>query len=349
MLLENFDFDLPSELIAQHPVYPRDTSKMLHVSGTTILDKNIQDIVSLIRPNDVLVFNNTKVIPSYIEGYVINSLNQKSAISINLHQCKNGNTWSAFAKPGKKLHKQKKLYITEDFFASVDGFNEETGEFILNFNISGKSFFDQLQKHGKMPLPQYIKRDNSSNHNDITSYQTTFAKKEGAVAAPTAGLHFSKELLKKIEEKNIKVVFVTLHVGGGTFLPVKSDHIENHKMHSEYYEICQETCNIINEAKSNNNRVITVGTTSLRVLETIASKNTILQPSTGETDIFIYPGYEFKLVDILITNFHLPKSTLFMLVSAFSGLKTMQKAYQHAIESKYRFFSYGDACWLEKQ
>jgi S-adenosylmethionine:tRNA ribosyltransferase-isomerase len=253
------------------------------------------------------------------------------------------------AKPAKKLIVKEKFIIAEDFFAEVVE-KKETGEVILKFNRSGKDFFALLDRHGSMPLPPYIEKSRKADDTDKATYQTTYAddKKQGSVAAPTAGLHFTQDVLEKIKSKNIEMVFITLHVGGGTFLPVRTENILEHKMHGEYYEISEQAAQKVNKARQAGGRVIAVGTTSLRTLESVANENGDIKSGMGETKIFIYPGYRFKIVSALVTNFHLPKSTLFMLVSAFVGLAEAKKIYAHAINKKYRFFSYGDSSFLTK-
>lgn len=339
MKVDLFDFNLPEELIAERPLKNRDDSRMLHVSDC-ITDRKIKDLADILRPSDLLVFNNTKVIPARIYGK-----KKEASIEVTLHKKINGNTWKAFAKPSKKLKIDDIFSIANDFEAKVIE-KGEYGEVTLKFNASGSNFDKLLSKYGTVPLPPYIKRKADSI--DINAYQTVYAKEEGAVAAPTAGLHFTKNLLNKLDEKNIEKCFVTLHVGAGTFLPVKTKDTNEHKMHSEYCHIDNVTAIQINNAKNNNRRIIAVGTTSVRTLESLSNSKGRIEKECANTSIFITPGYEFKIVDAMITNFHLPKSTLFMLVSAFAELEKMQKAYQHAIEKKYRFFSYGDCCLLER-
>ena len=322
MNLSDFDFQLPEELIAHFPAEKRDASRLL-VIGKDIQDKKFSDLPSLLKPIDLLVFNNSKVIPARLYGF-----KGDRKFEILLLKKITGNIWHAFAKPGKKLKENDILDINEGYIKILQKL--PSGEIELELSDE-----DIIHKHGHMPLPPYIKR--SDELSDKTRYQTVYAKYEGSVAAPTAGLHFTNEMLDKIPNK----AFVTLHVGAGTFQPVKTENISEHKMHSEYYEIDAATEKLIAETKAKGGRVIAVGTTSCRVLESSGGK-----AGSGDTDIFITPGYKFKVVDALVTNFHLPKSTLFMLVSALAGLDKMQAAYAYAIANKYRFFSYGDACFI---
>lgn len=341
MKLSDYDFHLPSELIAQYPIKPRDHSKLLIVNNE-LKDCKFYEILDLLKEGDVLVFNDTKVIPAKLSGKIVNSLGEFSSVNCNLNSKRNDNSWSVFVKPAKKLSLNKEISFSVDLQATV---KEElgNGEFVLQFSKSGKEFIDELYKIGSIPLPQYIRKGVAENE-DTENYQTVYAKDEGAVAAPTAGLHFTDELLDKIGKKGIKFAYITLHVGAGTFLPVKTDNIDEHKMHSEYIYLDEQNANIINSA----NRVIAVGTTTVRTLESIAGQLGKLKSFSGETNIFIKPGFKFKVVDIMITNFHLPKSTLLILLSTFAGYDRIMNAYNHAISQKYRFFSYGDACWIEK-
>jgi S-adenosylmethionine:tRNA ribosyltransferase-isomerase len=341
MLVSDFDFYLPSELIADKPVYPRDSSQLLQIGTDQFIDNKFSNIESLLNAGDVLVFNDTKVIPARVYGF-----SGSAKVEILLHKHVESNIWKAFAKPARKLQSGTIFSVAEDFYAKVLAKNE--GEVTLEFCVSGEEFYKKLNIYGVLPLPPYIARNSEIKNNDTTDYQTVYAKNLGAVATPTAGLHFTEELLKKIDEKGVNRVFTTLHVGAGTFLPMKVENTQDHKMHSEYGVITAEAANIINTVRKNGGRVIAVGTTSLRLLETVANENGELSEFEGDTDIFITPGYKFKIVDNLLTNFHLPKSTLFMLVSAFAGSERMKKAYSHAIENKYRFYSYGDACFLTR-
>lgn len=341
MKLSDYNFHLPSELIAQHPLEKRDQSKLLHLSDT-IKDLKFHNIIDLLKEGDVLVFNDTKVIPAKLFGHIINSLGAKSKISLNLNRKISSNSWSAFAKPAKKLSVDSEIIFSDHLRCTVEE-KLENGEVIIKFNIHDEELLKAINQIGKIPLPQYIRKGISSEE-DVDNYQTVYAQNAGAVAAPTAGLHFTHELINRIKAKGIKIAYVTLHVGAGTFLPVKTENIEEHKMHSEIIMIDKKNAELIKSAK----RVLAVGTTSVRTLESIATMFGEIKEYCGETDIFITDSYKFKVVDILITNFHLPKSTLLILVTAFAGFDKIMCAYKHAINNKYRFFSYGDACWLEK-
>lgn len=338
MHISQFDFDLPPESIAQHPITPRDHSKLLVVSNS-LEDKIFLDLPSLLNEKDMLVFNNTKVIPARLIGMV-----GEAKVEVTLHKSISLDTWVAFAKPGRKMKPGKRFVVADDFQADI--LAKDEAEVTLKFH--GENIFNLLEKYGIMPLPPYIKRS-EENPDDHDQYQTIFAKEQGAVAAPTAGLHFTDRVFDALQQKDIQTAFLTLHVGAGTFLPVKTDDVTQHQMHSEYGVIDQETADRINQTKAAGGRVVAVGTTSLRLLESASDDNGMLCPFKDETDIFITPGYQFKITDALITNFHIPKSTLFMLVSAFSGLEKMKQAYAHAIAHDYRFFSYGDACFLTRE
>ena len=339
MKVDLFDFDLPEDRIATRPVTPRDAARLLYVAET-LSDKTVRDLPNLLQPGDVMVFNNTKVIPARLFGR-----RGEAKVEVTLHKRLDGQTWQAFAKPGKKLR-------VGDIFTIVDGFEAvvadklDSGEVVLRFDYDDASFYEKLEQYGEMPLPPYMRR--GADEADDERYQTVYAKEAGAVAAPTAGLHFTPELFDALDDGGIKRVETTLHVGAGTFLPVKVKDTQDHVMHAETIIFTAEQADAINAAKVAGGRIVAVGTTAMRVLETAADKEGVLHPFSGETDIFITPGYRFKAVDALLTNFHLPKSTLFMLVSAFSGLETMQAAYAHAIDKEYRFYSYGDACLLER-
>ncbi len=338
MQLSDFDYHLPDELIALTPIENRSSSKLLVYDNGKISDRVFSDLLSLLKENDVLVFNDTKVLPAHINGSC-----KGVAVEITLIKEVSEGTWKVLAKPGKKILVGEKFIISDGFYANIIS-KDISGEIILSFNLNGTELLSALHEYGRMPLPPYIQKKRKSEAADASTYQTVYANdaKEKSVAAPTAGLHFTKEILSQLQAKNIHTAFVTLHVGAGTFFPVRVENILEHKMHSEFYQLDEKAANTIKIAKEKGGRVIAVGTTSLRVLETIGSP----EPKSGETDIFIYPGYKFKLVDCLITNFHLPKSTLFMLVSAFVGVDEAKCIYTHAIAEKYRFFSYGDASFL---
>lgn len=343
MRVDIFNFELPEERIANGPANPRDSAKLLHIRQNGLQDKTIKDLPSLFKKGDVLVFNNTKVIPARIYGK-----RGDASVEATLLKQINLSTWKCLVKNARRLKIGDEV-IFSDTFKAVVLQKDEDGPVTLEFNVSGADLFAQLHLNGIMPLPPYIKRNKGGKESDKANYQTVFAKHEGAVAAPTAGLHFTEELLKQFTDMGIQQEFLTLHVGGGTFLPVKVDDTDNHKMHAEFGIITPEVAFRLNEAKQQGRRIIPIGTTALRLLESAADENGILHPFEKETSIFITPGYCFKFADVLFTNFHLPQSTLFMLVCAFAGIDTMKKAYQHAIENKYRFFSYGDACLIEKQ
>jgi S-adenosylmethionine:tRNA ribosyltransferase-isomerase len=340
MQLSDFDFTLPEALIAQHPAFERDASRLLHVDGISLADKTLKDLPQLLREGDLLVFNNTRVIPARLRGR-----RAEVEIEITLHQqC--GDDWEVFARPAKRLKIGNIINFADDFSAEVLAKNED-GTVLLRFEPEGQ-LYQMLEKYGQMPLPPYIKRDVKEVEDD-ERYQTIYARKLGAVAAPTAGLHFTPELLEVLKTAGIDHCFITLHVGAGTFLPVKTENVAEHKMHREWYEIQPDAADKINAAKREGRRVVAVGTTSLRSLEAAAAEDGTVPPIQSDTRIFITPGYCFRCVDALFTNFHLPKSTLFMLVSAFAGFAEMHAAYAHAIAQQYRFFSYGDACLLEKK
>ena len=345
----DFDFDLPRDLIAQRPVEPRDQARLLHVGpgSRELADRQVSDLAELLRPGDLLVTNDTKVIPARLTGR-----RGTSGVEVTLHQAVDTGTWKAFARPARKLNPGDRIDFgsdaTGDFTADVIA-KGEAGEVPLRFARAGGALLAALEEHGILPLPPYIQRDKAGDPRDRHDYQTVFARREGAVAAPTAGLHFTPALLRRLEERGIGRVNVTLHVGAGTFLPVKTDEVEAHPMHSETGEITAEAAARINAARAAGGRIVAVGTTSLRLLESVAADDGTLAAFTGETKLFILPGYRFKAVDLLMTNFHLPRSTLFMLVCAFAGKQRMEAAYAHAIAEGYRFYSYGDASLLEPE
>lgn len=351
MRTELFDFHLPDDLIAQAPLPDRDGARLLHVSHT-LADRAVRDVPDLLRAGDVLVLNQSKVIPARLFA-TLNPLpsgkgqGEGIRVEVLLHQPVRAGSavWHAFARPARKLKTGMRLHFADDFSGVVEGRTPD-GQVIVNFACDAAVLFEKLHIHGHMPLPPYIARGEDAA--DKTRYQTVFAKDEGSVAAPTAGLHFTDDLLKKIRVRGVQITYVTLHVGAGTFQPVKVDDTNQHVMHREWFEVSAQAAATINAARAAGGRVVAVGTTSMRTLESAASEDGSLRACSGDTDIFITPGYQFKLVDVLMTNFHLPKSTLFMLVSAFCGLEKMQAAYAHAIAQRYRFYSYGDACWLER-
>ncbi len=336
-----FNFDLPNSQIAQEPIQPKHNAKMLFVSGFELKDYKVIDLVDVLKPNTLLVMNDTKVLPSFLKGK-----KGEASVSINLHK-KLKNTWLAFAKNSKRLQENNEIIFSDKLKASVVK-KYDYGEIELLFNLQGEDFIKELNNCGSLPLPPYIKREKEKKE-DIKDYQTVFAKNLGAVAAPTAGLHFTEELLEKIKQKGIEIAFITLHVGAGTFLPVKEQDITKHKMHSEFYSISEETASKINKYIENKHDIVAVGTTSLRAIESSVNSEGKVIAETKSTDIFIYPPYQVKTANMLLTNFHLPKSTLFMLISAFLGLKEAHNAYKYAIENKYRFFSYGDCTLLKRK
>lgn len=341
MKLDLFNFDLPKNRIALRPFSPRDHAKLLHVTPDRMVDKFVYDLPSLLQSGDLLIFNDTKVIPARLRGKC-----GIASVEIMLHFEENAGLWRAFAKPAKKILKGDKIIFTNNFYAEV--LEKEGGELLLSFPFSENEFSSNLSRFGEIPLPPYIKRSAGADEQDKKDYQTLFAKNEGAVAAPTAGLHFTPRLIETLKHHHIDIQTLTLHVGAGTFLPVRVEDIHDHPMHSERGILSEEVAHKIRDAKKNGRRIIAVGTTSLRLLETAASEDNIINNFSGKTNIFITPGYHFKVVDALITNFHLPCSTLFMLVAAFLGLDRMQEAYRYAIENNYRFYSYGDATLLER-
>ena len=340
MKVSEFDYDLPEELIAQHPNQKRDESRLLVLNRKekTIEHKIFKDIIDYLNPGDCLVINNTKVIPARLYG--IREITGAHVELLLLKRIK-GDDWEVMVRPGKKVKEGAKIWFGNGILeAEITGILEN-GNRVAHFIYDG-IFNEIIDKIGLMPLPPYIKE----TLKDKDRYQTVYAKYEGSAAAPTAGLHFTEELLKKIKEKGVDIANVTLHVGIGTFRPVKVETIEEHEMHSEHFYIKKEDCDKINKAKLNGKRVIACGTTSCRVLESIADEKGMVNPTEGDTNIFIYPGYKFKCLDALITNFHLPKSTLIMLVSAFAGREYILKAYEEAIKEKYYFFSFGDAMFI---
>ncbi len=355
MRVDLFDFELPDERIALRPAEPRDSARLLAVHrDNTFDDRLVRDLPDLLRAGDVLVFNDTRVIPARLTGTRTRD-DAVARIEATLHMRTGPDRWRAFVKPGKRLKVGDQVCFGSGTNVCLSGvLNAKVaekgadGEFLLVFEFSGGALDEALQSAGHMPLPPYIASKRAEDSRDRSDYQTVYARTNGAVAAPTAGLHFTPELLSVLQERSIEQQFVTLHVGAGTFLPVKADDTADHKMHAEIGEIDSATAAAINAARARGGRVICVGTTSLRLLESAAAEDGTLSAWSGATDIFITPGYRFRIADMLLTNFHLPRSTLFMLVSAFSGLESMQKAYRHAIASGYRFYSYGDACLLSR-
>ncbi len=340
MKVDDFDFDLPQDLIAQRPASPRDRARLL--LGDGLVDKVMADLPGCLAAGDILVFNDTRVIPARLKGK-----RDEAGVEVTLHMRVSADTWKVFAKPAKKLQPGNVIAFADGFTAEVTQ-KGLGGEVTLRFNLSGGDLMAALEAHGGMPLPPYIKRQGLADERDKSDYQTLFADKKGAVAAPTAGLHFTPELMKALADKGVTHTKLTLHVGAGTFLPVKVDDTDDHVMHAEWGEVGSHAVAAINAAKARGGKVVAVGTTSLRLLESATHEDGTLHPFEDETDIFITPGYRFRIVDTLLTNFHLPRSTLFMLVSAFAGLYRMKNIYETAISRGYRFYSYGDGCLLQK-
>jgi S-adenosylmethionine:tRNA ribosyltransferase-isomerase len=342
MRVADFDFDLPAERIALRPARPRDSARLLLVDGGTISDRQILDLPDLLRPGDVLVFNDTKVIPAQLEGK-----KGEASIGATLHRRDGPREWQAFLRNAKRARAGDTIDFGEGVAASVIEKSED-GSALLHFH--GEEPVEVLlERAGRMPLPPYIASRREVDDADREDYQTMFAREEGAVAAPTAALHFTPRLLDALEARGIGRETLTLHVGAGTFLPVKSERIEEHRMHAEWGRINPATADRLNAVRASGGHLISVGTTSLRLLESAAGDDGIIRPFEGDTAIFITPGYRFKAIDGLLTNFHLPRSTLFMLVSALMGLDVMRRAYAHAIDAGYRFYSYGDASLLLPQ
>ena len=339
MRVDLFDFDLPAELIALRPARPRDSARLLFVEGQRTSDRAVLDLPELLQPGDVLVFNDTRVIPAQLEGR-----RGEASIGATLHKREGPREWRAFVRNAKRVRDGDVIQFGGEVSASAVERDEE-GAILLHFH-GDEPVEVLLERAGRMPLPPYIASRRPADEADREDYQTMFAREEGAVAAPTAALHFTQRLIAALEKRGVGRETLTLHVGAGTFLPVKSERIEDHRMHAEWGRIDAETAERLNAVRSAGGRLIAVGTTSLRLLESAADEAGIIRPFEGDTAIFITPGYRFKAIDGLVTNFHLPKSTLFMLVSALMGLDVMKQAYAHAVEQRYRFYSYGDASLL---
>jgi S-adenosylmethionine:tRNA ribosyltransferase-isomerase len=355
MHLADFDFALPRELIANRPAEPREAARLLVLptaAGPT--DRHIADLPELLRPGDLLVFNDTKVIPARLVGR-----RGLATVEVTLARDLGGGAWRVYAKGARRLHSGDRIEFAADLAAEVAEKSPE-GEVVLRFDREGAAFRDALARHGAMPLPPYIKRPRGGpgggpgggppggDPRDLSDYQTIFARAEGAVAAPTAGLHFTPALLDRLAARRIEWATVTLHVGPGTFLPVKADDPHEHRMHAEWGLVDADAATRINAVRTRGGRIIAVGTTSLRLLESAALDTGEIAPFAGETRLFVLPGYRFRAIDLLLTNFHLPRSTLLMLVAALAGLDRIKAAYAHAVAERYRFFSYGDACLLER-
>ncbi|MFJ7354193.1 tRNA preQ1(34) S-adenosylmethionine ribosyltransferase-isomerase QueA [Phyllobacterium sp. NPDC097923] len=354
MRVDLFDFDLPEENIALRPAEPRDSARLLLVKADSsgFDDSTVRNLGDFLRPGDALVFNDTKVIPAQLEGFRERK-GVKAQISATLHMRAGPDRWKAFLRPAKRIKQGERIDFGHGNNACLLGSLQATvaekgdaGEVLLVFDFSGADLDQAIAAVGHIPLPPYIASKRAEDGRDKEDYQTVYAREEGAVAAPTAGLHFTPDLLDDLKKRGIEEHFVTLHVGAGTFLPVKADDTADHKMHAEIGHVDQKTADALNAVKARGGRIVSVGTTSLRLLESATGEDGVIRAWSGPTDIFITPGYRFRAVDLLMTNFHLPKSTLFMLVSAFSGFERMHAAYAHAIKNHYRFYSYGDASLL---
>jgi S-adenosylmethionine:tRNA ribosyltransferase-isomerase len=339
MRVDLFDFDLPPDRIALRPARPRDSARMLLIEGDRVADRQVLDLPAILRRGDVLIFNDTRVIPAQLEGR-----RGEASVGATLHKREGLRSWWAFVRNAKRVRDGDLIEFGEGVKASAVA-RDEDGAMLLHFH--GEEPVELLlERAGQMPLPPYIASKRGTDQADRDDYQTIFAREAGAVAAPTAALHFTDRLIEALDERGVKRETLTLHVGAGTFLPVKAEDTANHRMHSEWGRIDSDAASRLNEARASGGRLIAVGTTSLRLLESATDENGLIRPFDGETAIFITPGYRFRAVDGLMTNFHLPKSTLFMLVSALMGLETMKAAYAHAIGGGYRFYSYGDASLL---
>ena len=346
MKLSDFDFDLPEHLIATRPAVPRSSARMLVSDGGALSDNRVTDLVNWLRPGDRLVLNDTSVIPARLSGFRSRMGEQgptEARIEATLLEPRADNTWAALIKPLKKIRVGETIRFSDQLCAELVNIDE--GQGLLNFNVQGAEFDAALAAAGNMPLPPYIASKRAADAQDKTDYQTVFARVPGAVAAPTASLHFDAALLDRLSAMGVEMTHVTLHVGAGTFLPVKTDDVSEHKMHAEWGEVTEAAAAEISATKAAGGRIIPVGTTALRLIES-ASRSGSIRPWCGKTDIFIYPGFEFMVTDALMTNFHLPKSTLLMLVAALVGFDQMQAIYLHAVRQNYRFFSYGDSSLL---
>jgi S-adenosylmethionine:tRNA ribosyltransferase-isomerase len=360
MRLSDFDFDLPEDRIALRPAEPRDAARLLVVRpGSPLADHVVRELPDFLRPGDAMVFNDTRVIPARLSGLREGRTTGGAdgtpvAVEATLHRRTAPDRWSAFMRPGKRLKVGDRVAFgaRDDRACEADRLDatvaekHEGGEVVLAFDLSGPDLDIGVARHGDMPLPPYIAAKRGEDERDRIDYQTVYAREDGSVAAPTAGLHFTPKLLEALKAKGVSTHFVTLHVGAGTFLPVKTDDVSDHKMHAEYGQVTREVVDALNAARAVGGRIICVGTTSLRLLESATGEDGVVRPFADETAIFITPGYRFRAADMLMTNFHLPKSTLFMLVSAFAGRETMRGAYEHAISTGYRFYSYGDGSLL---
>jgi len=347
MRVDLFDFELPDELIAQRPIQPRDAARLLDVAPDGLHDRTVRDLPTLLRPGDLLIFNDTKVIPARLKGVRGGTAGRQDIpVEALLIRDLGDGRWLSFSRPTKRLRPGDGIAFT-GFRATVETKNDD-GSIVLAFDTTGPNFLAALEHGGSVPLPPYI-RGGVADAQDRTDYQTMFARYDGSVAAPTAGLHFTPGLMASLGEAGIATASVTLHVGAGTFQPVRVDDTEAHTMHAEWGEVPAATAEAIAETRARGGRIVSIGTTALRLLETVArDRDGAVMAWTGETDIFITPGFRFRAVDLLLTNFHLPRSTLFMLVAAFAGLDRMKAVYAHAVRERYRFYSYGDCCLLRR-
>ncbi|MEE8283998.1 MAG: tRNA preQ1(34) S-adenosylmethionine ribosyltransferase-isomerase QueA [Alphaproteobacteria bacterium] len=339
MKVSDFDFDLPRELIAARPMEPREAARLLEI-GKGLHDHHVSDLPQLLNPGDILVVNDTRVLPARLYGK-----RGQAGVEITLHKPLGAGRWHAFAKGARKLKSGDVVTFGQGVAADILA-KGEGGEVTLDFALPEAEVLSALERLGSTPLPPYIPRETGADAQDRTDYQTIFAKKPGAIAAPTAGFHFTEPLLHALTARGIGRATATLHVGAGTFLPVKVDAVADHRMHSEWGALDEATAEVINQARARGGRVVAVGTTVARLLETATDETGTIGAFEGETDIFIAPGYKFRAIDLLLTNYHLPRSTLFMLVSALAGLDVMKAAYAHAIAARHRFYSYGDCCLI---
>ena len=346
MRTDDFDFDLPRDLIAQRPVEPRDQARLLDV-GDGLVDRRIADLPDVLRSGDLLIVNDTRVIPARLTGR-----RGSVKIEVTLHKRLSADTWLAFAKPARRLHVDDRVDFapeTPGAFQAEVAEKGDGGEVTLRLGAHDGNIMAALRRYGAAPLPPYIRRESGPDARDSGDYQTVFAAHDGAVAAPTAGLHFTESLLEALAQHGICRIALTLHVGSGTFLPVKVDDPHDHVLHAEAGEITPEAAEAVNAARQAGGRIVAVGTTALRLLESAADSKGRVHPFKGDTELFILPGYRFRVVDLLLTNFHLPRSTLYMLAAAFVGLERIRRAYSHAVQAGYRFYSYGDACLLHRR
>ena len=336
LTLADFDYALPTDAIAERPASPREAARLLVVRPDGLADRTVADLPSLLQPGDLLVFNDTRVIPARLRG-----LRGTAQIEALLHRQLQPGLWEAFCRPAKRLRPGERILFAADFTATVEGRGEDEGTTVLRFDASGAQLDALLQAHGAMPLPPYIRR--AADTADASDYQTIFAREAGAAAAPTASLHYTPDLLARLTAAGIAHTTITLHVGAGTFMPVRTERVADHRMHAERWSISEAAAAAINAAKADGRRVVAVGTTALRTLESAADDQGMVRPGSGETRLFVTPGYRFKIVDLLLTNFHLPKTSLLIMTCAFAGYDLTMEAYKKAIKDKYRFFSYGDA------